>query len=52
VRPTACIQAYTIVGPMNLKPRAFSAFEIVADKSVCVAKISPSIGVPDTNAQQ
>ena len=32
--PTACMKAYTIVGPQNLKPRCASSFDIAREIAV------------------
>ena len=47
--PVACIHAYTITGPTNLKPRCFSSFEIVSESAVFVgtAPLVLTIGFSD-----
>ena len=51
--PTACMNAYMIVEPTNLKPRAFSAFENASDSGVragtsFIVRRAFTIGAPPT----
>ena len=52
--PTACIHAYTIVAPTNLKPRRFRSLEIFPDSAVWAGtdRPSPLSTFPSVNDQQ
>ena len=41
--PLACIRAYAVVGPTNLKPRFFRSLAIAFDSSVCDTSSSPGV---------